>query len=225
MPQVQTKVGPGYGVVYPDGVSGLKVVRTFTQGPSKIINPDGSASYTSSPPTIHELYGGGFSYAGGGLVTNRKHLEGMPPGDMKEKALEWFDSNAIKERLASIPQDDIPPLNLEDKKKPEPAWVLSSTLPPMDEVRESKNQPAPEVPINGDSALDKLAQSIASLVEAVKTQGEKIAMLEGGSPGKKKKPIFLVNTKQSEIMKARWAAKRLKEVENGNNVTKTSENL
>ena len=223
MAQAQIKAFPGFGVVYPDGVSGIRVVKTFTQGPSKIVNADGSISYTTPPPTIHELYGGGFSYADGSPVTNREHLEGLS-GNMKEKALEWFDNHG---KVMVAPGEDVPPLILVDKEKPEPAWVVSSTLPPMDEVKvEVVEKIAPPFSERENSLLDKLTQSITSLTEMVKTQGGEIARMKIGnlSPATKKLGNY---SKSSERMKARWAdpefrAKMKGKRKRGDNTTKTS---
>lgn len=203
MPQAQVKQFPGYGVVYPDGVSGVKVVGTFTQGPSKTVNPDGSVAYTTPAPTIHELFGGGFAYASGERVTKREHLEGLP-GSMRERALKWFDSHG---EISVAAKEDIPPLNLDKKQRPEPIYVLSSDLPPAtDEVSkgldkvvhtDQKTGQAGETELQ--NSLASIAQAISSLATIVKEQGEQIAKLSGGKPDKKGL------SKQSEVMKAKWA--------------------
>lgn len=221
--QAQVRAFPGYGIVYPDGVSGIKVVRTFTQGPSKIVNADGSVSFTIPPPTIHELYGGGFSYADGSLVTNREHLEGLPV-NMKERALEWFDGNR---GLSVVAKEDVPPLNLDEKIRPEPAFILSSELSSStDEIRKVEEQLIPQSSLNEVSLLDKLVQSITSLTEMVKTQGEEIAKMKmaSASPAVRKLGNY---SKSSERMKARWAdpefrAKMEGKRKHGNNTAKAN---
>jgi len=196
MVQAQVRSFPGYGVVYPDGVSGIKVVGTFTQGPAKTVNPDGSVVYSTPAPTIHELFGGGFAYASGSPVTHREHLE-MLPGGMRERALKWFDGSG---ELSIVAKEDIPPLNLDEKQRPEPVYVLSSDLPAekdgvtkeLDNVVRNDN---PEAQAN----LASIAQAISSLATIVKEQGEQIAKLSADKPDKKGL------SKRSRIMKAKWA--------------------
>lgn len=220
MAQAQVRAFPGYGIVYPDGVSGIKVVRTFTQGPSKIVNADGSVSFTTPPPTIHELYGGGFAYADGSPVTNREHLE-MLPDKMREKAFEWFDGNR---GLSVVAKEDVPPLNLDEKTRPEPAFILSSELSSStDKVSQVSETIPGDVP-GYKSVLESIAQSISSLTEMVKTQGEEIAKMkmERASPAVRKLGNY---SKSSERMKERWAnpefrAKMEGKRKHGNNSTK-----
>ena len=205
MVQAQVRAFPGFGVIYPDGVSGIKVVGTFTQGPAKIVNPDGSVAYTTPAPTIHELFGGGFAYASGSPVTNREHLEALP-GGMRTRALEWFDGHG---KLSVVAKEDIPPLNLDEKERPEPVYVLSTDLPgEKDEVTKELDKIVKDDggPLFGkieqvqlQDSLASIAQAISSLATIVKEQGEQIAKLSVGKPDKKGL------SKQSGIMKAKWA--------------------
>ncbi len=206
MVQAQARSFPGYGVVYPDGVSGIKVVGTFTQGPSKTVNPDGSVAYSTPAPTIHELFGGGFAYASGSPVTNREHLE-MLPGGMRTRALEWFDGHG---KLSEVAKEDIPPLNLDEKQRPEPVYVLSSNLPvEKDEVTKDLDaqvlkddkQTTPDVDV-----LSQILLSIKGIAETVKEQGKQIADLKKHPPAPKRMGRSEAkHGKQSEAMKARWA--------------------
>jgi hypothetical protein len=189
MPQAQVRQFPGFGVVYPDGISGIKVVRTFTQAPTKIINADGSTSYKTPSPTIHELHGGGFAYADGSPVKIREHLEVLPP-NMKEKALAWFDGD---KKLAV--QTDIPPLNLDEKERPEPVYVLSSDLPAeKGGVTEELDKKVKEIDV-----FAELLKAVKSIEQTVKEQGEQIVQL------KKSPSVPRKLGKQSEIMKKKWA--------------------
>ena len=218
MPQAQHKAFPGYGVVYPDGVRGIKVVGTFTDGAKKTIHPGGSVSYSAPSPVIHELYGGGFCYADGNAVTNREHLEAITDLKMKERGLEWFDTHG---KVIVSPQDDIPPLDQDGKVRPEPAFILSNQLPEeTDEVTKSINEQV-QAKSETDNAVMK---AITDLATMVKQQGEEIAKLKVGpapEPKPEKKPRGEKNVKQAEIMKARWAdpafrermAKRLKKTD------------
>jgi len=199
MPQAQAKQFAGYGIVYPDGVSGVKVLRTFTGSGSKIVNPDGSVAYTTPPPTIHELYGGGFVYADGrSPVKIRQHLENLS-GDMREKALKWFDESR---EISPVATDGIPPLNLEEKERPEPTFILSSDLPAeKDEVTSDLNKAVQDTELQ--ASLTSIAQAISSLATIVKEQGNQIAELKSQPVGAKRKNF--PSDKRSELMKARWA--------------------
>ena len=112
-----------YGVVYPDGVTGLKIVRAYTEAPKRKYNADGSVSYITPSPTIYELYGGGFSYSDGSRVSHREHLEAITEPNMRERALQWFDGDG---KISKKATSDIPPLDLEHKDKPDPVYVISS---------------------------------------------------------------------------------------------------
>ena len=222
MVQAQVRSFPGYGVVYPDGVSGIKVVGTFTQGPAKTVNPDGSVVYSTPAPTIHELFGGGFAYASGSPVTHREHLE-MLPGGMRERALKWFDGHG---ELSVVAKENVPPLNLDEQKRPEPVYVLSSDLPPatdevskgLDEVVHT-DQKAGQEEIR--DSLASIIQSISSLAEIVKEQGKQITELKS-QPIEVKRKKF-PSDKRSKMMKERWAERKgLKVGSNGKDTTKTS---
>lgn len=214
MPQVQAKQFPGFGIVYPDGVSGIKIVHTFTEGPLKIINPDGSVSYTTPAPTIHELFGGGFAYSSGRPVTDRKHLE-MLPAEMREKALKWFDGHG---ELSAVAKENVPPLNLDEKERPEPVYVLSTDLPTStDEVTKELDKIVKGESIEILNTLGSISQSLSVLSKIVEEQGKQITELTGTKPEPKV-------SRQSEIMKARWAdpewrARRKKKGNNGKDAT------
>jgi hypothetical protein len=218
MGQVQAKKFPGYGVIYPDGVSGVRIVRTFTGGSSKMVNPDGSVRYTTPPPTIHELFGGGFAYADGSPVKFREHLEALPV-EMREKAFKWFDES---KELSPIATKDIPPLNLDEKERPEPTFILSSDLPAeRDKVTEDLNKLVQNTELQ--SSLTSIAQAISSLSTIVKEQGQQIAQLQN-QPGEVKSRKSHPD-KRSEMMKARWADPEWRakmKVKNGKNSTKTN---
>ncbi len=224
-PQAQVKSFPGYGVVYPDGVSGVKVVGTFTQGPSKTVNPDGSVAYSTPAPTIHELFGGGFAYASGSPVTHREHLEVLP-GGMRERALKWFDGHG---ELSVVAKENVPPLNLNEQQRPEPVYVISSNVEQLDEpdkkvveglgTQSYENLQSPGMlPKILQNSLNSITQSILSLAETVKEQGKQIMELSG-QPGKVKHKKF-PSDKRSEMMKARWAER--KRIKNGKDATETS---
>lgn len=211
-PQAQVRSFPGYGIVYPDGVSGIKVIGTFSQGPSKTVNPDGSVSYSTPAPTIHELFGGGFAYASGESVTKREHLE-ILPGGMRDRALKWFDGSR---ELSVVAKEDIPPLNLDEKQRPEPVYVLSSDIPIENAPPERLTEQSPKV----DTTTTILA-AIASLSDIVRKQGEQIGALQSQPSGVKSKKFS--SEKRSEMMKARWAKKR--EIKNGKNSTEASKDM
>jgi len=195
MPQAQSKSFPGYGVVYPGGGNrGIKVVKTFTQGQRKMVNPDGSISYDTPPPTIHELHGGGFCYADGRPVTNRQHLENITVPDMKERALVWFEKHG-----QAISPSDIVMKEEVEKGRPEPDFIRSDEIPQeTDEVTEKLNDQM-------QNSLSAIAQSIQALTNMVKNQDERLAKLETSpQPEPEKKPKNL-RSRQSEKMKAKWA--------------------
>ena len=111
MQRAQVARFPGFGIVYPDGINGIKVVKTFVQGPKKMVQPDGNVEWTTPPPTIHELYGGGFVYASGEPVTDRVHLESITDMKMRDKALRWFDGDKSISELAT---QNVPPLKVQN---------------------------------------------------------------------------------------------------------------
>ncbi len=188
-PKAQEKVKgfPGFGVIYPEGQeTGLRVVRTFTDGGAKIRHSDGTVTYGIPSPTIHEVFGGGFAYASGLPVTKREHLEPLPD-QMKERALAWFDSKNLV-----IPKEAIVEVVDEKKETPKPAYILSSDRPPIDEPHKVVANP-----------LDKILEAISNLSQIVANQGNEIATIKGGKKSQSEK-----GKAQSERMKARWAAKK-----------------
>lgn len=224
MAQAQVKQFPGFGVVYPDGISGIKVIRTYTQGPSKVNNPDGSVGYTTPPPTILELFGGGFAYADGSPVIDRTHLEKVSDLKMREKALKWFDESR---ELSEVATEGIPPLNLDEKVRPEPVYVLSSELPRAeDEVTKELDKVVQTNQTELQSSLASIAQSISCLATIVKEQGKQIEeLMREPSEVKRKRPSL---DRRSEVMKAKWAdpewrAKRRNK--NGKDVTEAGKDM
>jgi hypothetical protein len=222
MGQAQVKQFPGFGIIYPDGVNGIKVVRTYTQGPSKVVSPDGSVGYTTPPPTILELFGGGFAYADGSPVSNREHLGMMSDIKMRDKALAWFDGQG---KVSAIATEGIPPLDLEHKERPEPVYVLSTALPEeKDEVTIGMTEQIKR--IEKGSGIDPMLQvldAIKGLSVSIKEQGDRIGKLEAGT-----NPMRESRKAQSAKMIAKWAdpeyrAKRLGKKDNGKNATETSE--
>ncbi len=214
MPQPQVRQFPGYGVVYPGGGdTGIKIIGAFTQAPKKVFNPDGSTSYEAPAPTIYELFGGGFSYASGKTVTKREELENITDLKMKERALEWFDTHG----KAISPPEIVP--REEDKERPEPAYILSTQLPPVeDEVTKSIN----EQQIIRDKTEDSnlvLAKAISELATLVKKQGEEIAQLKVVPPQSKKRGM------QSQKMKERWADPAFREKRMKNKERKEENNV
>ena len=199
MAQAQVKQFPGFGVVYPDGISGIKVIRTYTQGPSKVVNPDGSVGYITPPPTILELFGGGFAYADGSPVIDRAHLEKVSDLKMREKALKWFDESR---ELSEVSRENIPPLNLDEKVRPEPVYVLSSELPRAEDEVTKELDKAVTGNAEVQGTLASIAEAISSLATIVKEQGKQIEALQN-QPGqvKRRSP----SDKRSELMKAKWA--------------------
>jgi hypothetical protein len=195
MPQVQQKKHPGYGVVYPGGgQKGIRVVNTFTDAPKRIIQPDGSYAHTIPAPTIHELYGGGFTYADGSLVTKREHLESITAQNMRERALTWWDTHG----RAIAPMKDVV-MREEKSERPEPDYILSTQLPQEeDEITKGLNEQM-------QNSLGAIAQSIQSLTDLVKKQDDRIAKLEVGPPVAEPKGKGIKRQKQGEAMKAKWA--------------------
>ena len=194
MPQAQVKNFPGFGIVYPGGGErGIKVVKTFTQAPKKVFNADGSVSYEPPPPTVHELFGGGFCYAGGNPVTDREHLENISDPVMKQRALEWYDKHG---KAISL-EDVVVREEGQEKVRPEPAYILSNQIPlPEDEVRSVNKQ------VDKEDPLLAIAKAISELATLVKGQGKEIAELKAIPviPSKSRKRGF-----QSQSMKDRWA--------------------
>lgn len=188
---------------------GSKVVQTFTGGPSKIFNPDGSTSYTTPPPTIHELYGGGFSYASGRVVSDRTHLEMITDLKMRERALQWFDGHG---KVSQIATENVPPLDLDKKEEPEPVYVISTDMPiEKDEVTKDLNKTVQGAIQGVNVVIEKLNQdglfatmeairkNVSAMMDTIKEQGNQISELKKSSPAPK------ILGKQSEIMKKKWA--------------------
>lgn len=226
-PQAQTVSFPGYSIVYPDGITGLKIVGAFTQAPRKIINQDGSAEYTIPAPTIYELFGGGFAYADGSKVTDRTHLERISDSKMKERALAWFDGNG---KISEKATEGVPILDPESKKIPETLFVLSSELPEeKDEVTADIKEHVRKV--EHGSGVDPMLQvldGIKNLTSLVKAQDERIGKLEANT-----NPYKEARKSQSEKMKAKWAdpeyrAKHIGNIgrkKNGNNAPETDKEV
>ena len=207
MPQPQTRHFPGYGIVYPDGNTGIKIIGTFTEAPKKVFNPDGSTSYESPSPTIYELFGGGFCYAGGGPITNREHLENISDIKMKERALQWYDTHGkVISPLEVVPRE-------EDKERPEPAYILSNQVsgeqnpgledPVVAHLNETIAKNAPFFQEMFMKIASKvLGEKIENMTELIKKQGEEIAQLKTSTiPHEPKRR----GTVQSQKMKERWA--------------------
>lgn len=208
MAQATQKGFPGFGILHTDGGQGIRVVKTFTQGPKKIIESDGSHTYLTPSPTIHELHGGGFCYASGKPVTNRTHLEAIDDPGMRERGLKWFDMHG-----RAISPEDVVEINPnEEKARPEPAYVVSNTVAhpdePMEVVRE-KVVPAPPTPAkdNTRSEIERIlagiATNLSSLTDEVKKQGQKVVDLENLVEAKKRS-MGAKKEKISQIMKAKW---------------------
>ncbi len=231
--QAQVKQFPGYGVVYPsgDGITGLKVIRTFTGSGKRVYNPDGSVTWTIPPATIHELYGGGFSYADGNPVTMREHLESIGDVSMRERALQWFDGQG---KISPEATANIPPLDLEHQQRPEPVYVVSSDIQEKDIVTTELTQQVQATQTT--SEFTQILTAITELANIVKGQGEDIEKLKSTPPAivvQKEKPVRLLNKKMSEVQKARWAdpeyrAKRIAQVREkrrGKDTPQTSETM
>lgn len=176
------KEAPKYGVVYPNKKGGIKIIHAFTDAPKKIIEPDGSVSYTKPAPTIYELYGGGFTYSNGTPVTKRGDLESISSIKMRERALSWFDKGAeISNDISSVPAFD--PDNL---KRPEPIYNVSTGIQedgsPAKFIEERKNDfvepedKKPEIPSQSEMT-SVVAQVIASLNDTLQAQNRKIESL------------------------------------------------
>lgn len=171
----EVKRFPGYGIVYPDGVTGLKVVKTYTEAPKRIFNPDGSVSYTTPPPVIHEVFGGGFAYADGSPVTARKHLENITDLKMKDRALMWFDRGGEVSTEAKI---GIPVRDPDAKQEPpETVFVVSSDFPEK-EIKPTNFQPEEALPELTKSEAEMIREAVRGMLEAIMKQGEDIKTLK-----------------------------------------------
>ena len=208
MPQAQQGRHPGYGVVYPDPANGIKVVRTFTEGAHRSYNSDGSVTWSTPPPVIHELYGGGFVYQSGAMVDDRKHLECITNVDMREKALKWFDTN---QGLSEEATKDVPPLDLENQKRPEPVYAVSS-----DFIKEGN--PVPEVVqlVKQEQKPDATAEILSALKDistTLKAHGEEIERLKTAKPEPRRRGTMDPETKMKrrETMKKYWAERKANE--------------
>jgi len=175
MVQTAHKAFQGFGVVYPDGTRGIKIVKAFTGGAIKTVNQDGSVSYSTPPPTIYELYGGGFAYAAGTPVTNRSHLERIEDPGMRERALKWYDMHGS----AMAPPEVV--VKEGEPERPTPAYILSNQLP-EGKLEEGVNKIPDDIlkpPVNSiESLLSSLANSVSALSEDVKKQREEISNIK-----------------------------------------------
>jgi len=197
MPEPQVRRFPGYGIVYPDGKTGVKVIETYTEAPKRIFNPDGSKTYTTPPPVIHELFGGGFSYADGLPVTVRQHLENITDHRMREKALRWFDGGG---GLSTEARKGVPTLDPEHPTPPpETVYVLSSEIQEGDEVTRGLDAQVKAVPTSPD-VLTLVLASISSLTDIVTKQGEEIKRIHLYESTR-----GMAHKKQGLSMKQRWA--------------------
>ena len=201
--QVVEKRHPGFGVVYPDGKTGIRVVHTYTEGSRRIHNPDGSTSYTTPSPVIHELFKGGFAYEDGKPVTNREHLERISNIPMRDRALKWFDGGG---GIAKEAVKDAPTLDLEHQVKPEPVYRLSSGVDDegKDEITRELDQRVKQE--EDGKKLDLVLDGISTLTgivqkqgDQLKTQAEDIKNLKAGISTK-----TVARKKQAETMKAKW---------------------
>ena len=189
---------PGYGVVYPGGgARGIKVVRTFTQGAKKIHQPDGSVEYSIPPPTIHELFGGGFCYADGNPVTSREHLENISNPPMKERALKWFDS-----KQAAFAPGDIVDKDEVKKERPEPDYILSNEVPENVLLGEKGNGEV-SPPDTLQNTLSEMAKAIGSIASGVNTLTDRVSTLEN-APAQRKLVEGKKREKQRDAMRAKW---------------------
>jgi len=155
-------------------------------------------------------------------VDDRMHLEMISDIKMRDRALEWFDGNR---KLSEIAKEDIPPLNLDEKQRPEPVYVLSRDVPNLDEPSKKVHEgigfkgyeelQSPDMlPKILQNSLDSITQSILSLADTVKEQGKQIVELSGQLSKTKSKKF--PSGKRSEMMKARWAERKaLKVGKNG----------
>jgi hypothetical protein len=228
MQQAQVARFPGFGIIYPDGRNGIRVVKTFVQGPKKMVQPDGSVEWTTPPPTIHELYGGGFVYASGEPVIDRAHLESITDPKMKARALAWFDGD---KKLSEVATKDVPPLASDEereKRKPEPLYVVSTDMAPEGAPEKVVQEVKPD-------ALSQVLSAISDIAETVKKQGEQIAELQK-TPLATIDPQKIVAQRQrkGEAMKAKWAdpefrarqkAAREKKVADGKNTPETNQEV
>jgi hypothetical protein len=205
MQQAQVARFPGFGIIYPDGRNGIRVVKTFVQGPKKMVQPDGSVEWTTPPPTIHELYGGGFVYASGEPVIDRAHLESITDPKMRVRALAWFDGD---KKLSEVATKDVPPLASDEereKKKPEPLYVVSTDMAPegAPEKLEKIEEPSSKVI---DKSFSAIMETLGAIMSRMDVQDKQIAELQ-------KTPLATIDTqkivaqrqRKGEAMKAKWA--------------------
>lgn len=205
---------PGYGIVYPQkSTTGLKVVRIFTDGAKKIRHADGSIEHLAPSATVMELIGGAFCYASGQVVNKKEDLMPLPPS-MKDRALKWF------ELQRTIPQEAIVS-EPETVKRAEPdgPWILSSDRPDILDLAEGQTKRPTsdrekEMWTKEPTALDQilgglkeLGSAVGLLTKAQVDQGERIALIEKGTP-KQSDRLVMARKNQSEKMKQRWAEKR-----------------
>ncbi len=164
---------PGYGVVFPDGRTPLKVKHTYTEGPTKIHNMDGTTEFTVSPPTIHELVEGGFSYADGSPVTLREHLEKLPR-PMRDRALQWFDNkdNPASDGSLGVVEEKTP---MKDFYDSHPDIILSTEIEPQGSPVKA------EIVVVQDEmkrSIKAIEDAVLSLSEMMKSQRQEIETLK-----------------------------------------------
>lgn len=190
---------PGYGIIYPQkSTTGLRYIKIMADGAKKIRHADGSIEYAAPQPTIVELVGGAFAYVSGQAVNKRQDLEWLPI-KVKEKALQWFDSQGFipKEAVVNEPE----PVK---RTEPDADWILSNERP---DLLDLDNKPA-EIQ---EPTINKMDSAILHSLEAIDGKlgdmEERIALVEKGTP-KQSDRLAFGRKKQSESMKKKWAERR-----------------
>jgi hypothetical protein len=193
---------PGYGIVYPQGsTSGFKVTRICSHGSKKIRHADGSYEHIPPYPTIMELVGGAFCYASGQIVNKREDLEHLPP-QMKEMALQWFDSKRVipKEAVVDIPEPA-------ERTEPDARWIMSNERPDLldsDGVQkdiDSATKAAP--PAMEESAI---MSALNAIMDKLNKHDKDIETIKHSPPPPRRMALSEAkHSKQSETMKKKWA--------------------
>jgi len=214
-----------FGIVYPNGIDPVKIVRAFTAGAKREYRTDGSVSYSIPPPTIYELVGGGFAYADGRQVSDRKHLENLPP-QIRENALKWFDEGkGISEKaFEGVPQK---PENLDEIEHPEIAYVLSTDVGA--DGTSKTNQELPPEKVDKKETAKTIANDtlvvMNSIMNTLKEINERLTAVEKGQP-KQSPKMELARKAHSVHMKEVWAKKKAaKQAQNGQNITEASKTV